>query len=625
MWTDPVLRTQLDYNVGAKCNDFVVVDVDVKRGKDGHNQYMQMGGNYETLVVQTPSGGYHCYYNGPDSANVSIAADVDIRSHNGFVVAPGSITDHVEGKQEAGEYRVVVDRAMEWVPVCVSERLRAPHEKHDRTNSEALDSAASIEAATRFLQSAPVAVEGQRGDETTFVTAARLVRELALSEDTAFNLLAEHWNPRCQPPWDLDELRGKVENAGQYGTADMGRLDPSVLFRGVEVAPPPSPFAAVTDSAATGVVGGGFGNALDPMRIPPRPWMIDRFMMLHETTLLLAPGSAGKSSLSLAVAAHLAVGRDFGPYKTHLTCKSIVYNGEDDVAEQSRRLYAVCDMYGLKYADVKQNIMLLSSADVDLKLVTAAGRIPVPNDVVINGLIDIASDPDVGLIVYDPLVDIHDVDEGDNPSMNAVMRTIQMVSRAANVASLVLHHTTKAGSSRQEDRVGNMDISRGASGIIYKSRIGYTLMNASAQDCEDYGLQDSERQSWVRLDDAKMNVALASDQATWFRKEGCKIPSGDIVGVLRHAELKKNTTSIRVRIAELLFATLEANAQSTMTISQAVAVLKTEEPLYANKTDADVKKRVEGMFATAVEIRGKTLHAKRDGEGARASLVIVMS
>ena len=609
MWRDPVMKTEHDYNVGTLCNDMVVVDVDVKNGKDGHNQYMQLGGTYDTLVVQTPTLGYHCYFIGPDSSNAPIAADVDIRSHNGFVVAPGSTIDGVA-------YAIVTDRPPAYVPQGVSSRLRDPYERREGSVSAALDSPASIEAGARFLQSAPVAVEGQRGDETTFVTAARLVRELALSVDMAYELMQEHWNPRCEPPWLPDELRGKVENAASYGSADMGRLDPSVLFAGVHVEPPPSLFVQQDIQ---------FGNALDPQSIPPRPWMLDRVLMLHETTLLLAPGSAGKSSISLAIVAHMALGRSFSPYKCRTKCKSVVYNGEDDMAEQSRRLYAVCQMYNLDYSEVKNQVVLLSSADIDMRLVSAQGRVPIVNDAVVNQMIEFASHPDCGLIVYDPLVDIHDVDEGDNPHMNFVMKTLQRIARAANVASLVLHHTSKAGGSRQEDRVGNMDISRGASGIVYKSRISFTLMNASTQDCEEYGLQDSERNTWVRLDDAKMNLALASGDATWFRKEGCKIPSGDLVGVLNYTELKRNTTNVRVRIADIIMATLSANGQASMPIGQAVAVVKTEEPLYANKTDADVKKRIEGLFATAVEIKGRTLHAKREGEGARATLLIVMS
>lgn len=609
MWHDPVLQIERDYNIGALCNDMVVVDVDLKNGKDGHNQYVQLGGHYDTLVVRTPTGGYHCYFNGPDSANAPIAPDIDIRSHNGFVVAPGSTID-------GASYIVVQDRKLNYIPDSISRLLRPPYARRKTSVVGALNSAASIQAGIRYAQSAAVAIEGQRGDETTFVTAARLVRELALSVDTAYELLAEYWNPRCEPPWSLEELRVKVENAAQYGTADMGRLDPSIIFSAINIPPPPSVFSQA---------GIDFGNAIDSVFIPPRPWMLERLLMLHETTLILAPGSAGKSSLSLAIVAHIALGKSFGPYTCYVKCKCVVYNGEDDRVEQSRRLYAVCQAYDLDYSEVKKQVVLLCSSDIDLRLVSARGRSAAANDAAVAQLVEFLSDQNIGLVVYDPLVDVHDVDEGDNSHMNFVMKTLQAIARRANVASLALHHTTKAGQSRQEERIGNMDISRGASGIVYKARISFTLMNASAKDCEDYGLQEAERKTWVRLDDAKMNLALVSDEATWFRKEGNRIPSGDIVGVLRHAELKKNTTHIRSRIADILIATLEANNEASMPIGQAVAVVKTQEPLFSNKSENDIKKRIEGLFSTPVKIREKTLHVQRKGEAARSIPVVVMT
>jgi len=350
--------------------------------------------------------------------------------------------------------------------------------------------------------------------------------------------------------------------------------------------------------------------------------MLDRMLMLHELTLILAPGSAGKSSLILAIVAHMAVGKDFGPYKCHTKCKSIVYNGEDDRMEQSRRLYAVCDLYGIDYQEVKNSVMLLSAEDVDLRLVSEQGSRAIINDEMVRQLIELASDPDVGITAYDPLVDMHEVDEGDNPKMNAVMKVMKRVAREANVATLVAHHTVKAGGSRQEDRIGNMDISRGASGIVYKARIAFTLLNASQQDCEDYGMQDGERNAWVRLDDAKMQYTLASEKPLWFHKEGVKIPSNDIVGVLRLTNLQPNTNNLRMRLAEVLISNMEASGVGSMTMPQAIAVVKANEPIYANKTDKDIRQRLEGSFASPVETRGKTLQVIRP-EGSKDVLVVL--
>lgn len=428
----------------------VVIDVDVKSGKDGINDYAKIGGHYNTLVVRTPTGGYHCYFMGTDSSNAPLSDSVDVRSHNGYVIAPGSsLNGHF--------YTVANDVDMAWVPASIEKMLKPPNLRSEIQAVIEYDDPASIEAAKRFLESAPIAIEGRRGDERTFLTAARLVREMALSVPAAFALLRDHWNDRCEPPWEHDQLWAKVENAAAYGSAEYGRLNAEIMFGGLNIQPPPSLFEGME-----------WGNALLPERIPPRPWLMERVLLTGAATLLLAAGSSGKSTISLVIAAHLALGLDFAGYKTRKAVKSIVYNGEDDRTEQSRRLLAVCMAYGFNYYEVKDRITLLSSRDLKMDIVSSVMRRPVRNDIVYEQLVNKAKEEEVGLIILDPLVNIHKCEESDNVQMAFVMETLTDIAYDARVAIMVLHHTSKSG-SRNEDKVGNMDIARGASAIVNAS------------------------------------------------------------------------------------------------------------------------------------------------------------
>lgn len=117
-------------------------------------------------------------------------------------------------------------------------------------------------------------------------------------------------------------------------------------------------------------------------------------------------------------------------------------------------------------------------------------------------------------------------------------------------------------------------ISRGASGIVYKARIAFTLLNATDTDCMDYGLQASGARRVGTLD-GEMNLSLASaEAAAWFKREGVRIESGDTVGALKLHDLRKDTTNVRLLIADVLLATMQANGQASMTVPQAVAVVK---------------------------------------------------
>lgn len=602
MWTDPVLGTEREYNIGTLCTDMVVIDIDVKKGKDGYNEYAALGGHYDTLVVQTPTGGFHCYFHAPDSSNAPLSRSIDVRSHNGYVVAPGS---RLPG-YGTEEYKVINDRPMDRIPEHIRTLLKPPHVRPP-TEAEidyTVDSEAAIQAAIGYLQSAPVAIEGQRGDETTFITAARLVRELGLSGSAAFCLMRDYWNERCLPPWPLEMLAQKVENATQYGSASAGRLVAEFLFDGIPDVMPKMP--TVFDQLNI-----DFGNAIVPGQIRPRPWLVERMLMREAVTILMAAGSAGKSSVSLALAAHVALGLDFAGFHTRAKVKVMVYNGEDDLEEQSRRLQAVCMVYELDYEEVKKNIMLLSSKQTKLDLVSCEFRKPTRNEAIISHIIQRASAPDVGLLILDPLVKIHKCDESDNVQMDFVMETLTDIASSADVAVMALHHTTKGGNSSQEARIGNMDIGRGASAIVNAARVAFTLLNASASDAEDYGFEPEERHAWVRLDDAKMNLSLASDKATWFHKEGQKIMSGDIVGVLKHDVLQKSKVNIRLRVGRTLIQNMITNGVGSYNLTRICAILKQQEPLWANLKDADIKSRVEGMFSTPVEIDGHTLHVAR--------------
>jgi hypothetical protein len=74
--------------------------------------------------------------------------------------------------------------------------------------------AQTVADARGFLSTFPAAVSGNGGHNTTFAAACRLMIDYALSSVQALELLQE-WNGTCDPPWDLHELRHKIEGAGQ--------------------------------------------------------------------------------------------------------------------------------------------------------------------------------------------------------------------------------------------------------------------------------------------------------------------------------------------------------------------------------------------------------------------------
>lgn len=71
------------------------------------------------------------------------------------------------------------------------------------------------------LKHAEIAVSEKQGNHTTYTIACK-GRDFGLSPKITLQLMQSHWNNRCQPPWDDEELLGIVSNAYEYAQNDIG-------------------------------------------------------------------------------------------------------------------------------------------------------------------------------------------------------------------------------------------------------------------------------------------------------------------------------------------------------------------------------------------------------------------
>ncbi len=71
--------------------------------------------------------------------------------------------------------------------------------------------------AEKYIEKVPGAVSGNKGNKSTYVVACRLVKDFGLSESSAFTILRDVFNPKCQPPWSEAELMTFIKNASRYG------------------------------------------------------------------------------------------------------------------------------------------------------------------------------------------------------------------------------------------------------------------------------------------------------------------------------------------------------------------------------------------------------------------------
>ena len=108
MWTDPVMESEQDWNIGIALDvHTLVVDVDVRNGKKGAESLRLIEAIYDelpaTYTVRTASGGEHRYYHVEDSSCFvkTLATDIDLKGEGGYVVmSDGSVVNVARSRKE---------------------------------------------------------------------------------------------------------------------------------------------------------------------------------------------------------------------------------------------------------------------------------------------------------------------------------------------------------------------------------------------------------------------------------------------------------------------------------------------------------------------------------------------
>ena len=260
-------------NIGISTSQFgdgealLVVDVDNKGDKDGSGAILELelaGCEFpDTYVQNTPSGGRHLVYRVPEPVKQSVSRigrGLDIRSRGGYILGAGS-------RLAAGAYADGGGRvgpAPAWlVARCADNARRKNRDAGDdgRNVPPPVDRVAAEARAREYLErDAALAVQGTGGDDTTYRVACR-IRDLGVGQEQCFWLMATHWNPRCSPPWNGEELTAKVHHAYTYAVDVPGNAAPEAVFKPVPKPDEPDqgihPFEKLNTEFAFVIAGGG--------------------------------------------------------------------------------------------------------------------------------------------------------------------------------------------------------------------------------------------------------------------------------------------------------------------------------------------------------------------------------
>ena len=576
-----------------------VIDLDVKKDKPGIENFRvlcQQNGNVPpTMTFQTPTGGQHLVYKGTGlkSTYEKLGKGIDTRCEGGYIVAPGSIVPE-------GIYRVIQRGEPapipQWLAGLIGRRETGSVEPIENFEP---DSELAIDEAIRFLGDREPAIEGAGGDNWTFQTALKL-RDLGISEATAYRLMSRLWNETCEPPWEEADLKAKVVSAFKSATGAPGSALASNLFQGVP-----------TDSKK---LEGFRGSSIRPHELERREWILPSRLIAGFVSVTIAPGGTGKSMLSMLEAVSVATGLNLSGYHPVVKTPVLIYNTEDPLDELQRRLLGIAIHNNIPLEQLR-DVHLVSGVDDPLILV----REERGNNIVTghgDRLLEYVNDNRIRVICVDPFIRSHRVNENDNSAIDAVTSVFSQLATKTRAAVNLVHHTRKGTPSP-----GDMDLARGASSLVSAARIASTISTMSEREAERLQLED-ERHWYIRRDSAKSNMQPPAAEAEWFKKMNVLLPNGDRVGVVEPVDLSerdfasaeyKQVTS-RALAAHVL-PNFGLGEWSLHSVTQRMREAFPEK--YSAESASTTRRRIEDAFEVPLDFQGYRLSISTRLQGTR--------
>jgi RecA-family ATPase len=507
-----------NWAVDCEKSGLLIVDVDQTNKKEGEKTLAQIDIIKDTFTVKTPHG-RHLYYAGHGKTGVNTLGNgVDTRGIGGYALIPGS---EVENRF----YTVANNASIQPVPKKISLLLSRPSKKKipQQLFSSGLDQSHNVTVAIEYLKNtAPVAYQGAR-DSTCYKVACR-VRDYGISLEKAQQLMEEYYSDKVEFSNDFgpSQMDWKVRSAYKYAQSPLGNSALEVIF--------PQAKEVLQDSS--------FKHRADKIKqrdLRPRAWVMKDRLLRGYMTLTVAPGGVGKSLFNILEGMSIATGKSLTHNEVKETGNVWYYNTEDSLEELNLRIDAARKYYQMDGSELNR-FFYSSGYSTPLKLagLDERGR-PLVYENVVQWVIEEIVKDDIVLMVIDPLVEIHGMNENSNAEMSILMQTLRRIAEKTRCALSLVHHTSKS----KDGGAGNTEKSRGASAIHNSCRIVHTLYPMTISEAKKYGIS-LERHWWhVRMDSAKMNLSRPDAYLHWYRKISVENVPGESTGTLEPVVLEQ--------------------------------------------------------------------------------------
>lgn len=319
----------------------------------------------------------------------------------------------------------------------------------------------------------------------------------------------------------------------------------------------------------------------------PREWAIPMFAPQGKVTVVAGPGGQGKSLLTLHMLAHASMGLKWASFAPEAPLKSVYVSYEDDFQELHGRVHrltvdmrtyddGVLDLLNDVQGSIRKNMYVYAAEDnaPAWLLLVKPDRFGTPERTArVEWLITTLKSRDIKMLVLDPAVYTHQLEENNIADMASYMQTLSYIGKQAGCAVVVLHHMNKSSSWASIDDINQGGL-RGASSFADNARSVAICVSMSVKDAALFGLpEDADVASkYLIFKHVKHNYSASLGTLVFERQGPRLIPRPDITRLnsTQVAEAKDNhkTQELTRRIQAYVPRVLQTLADHDGPVSQ---------------------------------------------------------
>lgn len=333
-----------------------------------------------------------------------------------------------------------------------------------------------------------------------------------------------------QPPYTADDTRREVQQAIDGARAKGWTPEPdpvaermqsqnTALNIAMEPERPEQPEQAASEWPTP-------YNAWDASVLPRREWIYGYDYIKKYISVTASAGGIGKTSAITVEAIAIATGKPLLGTAVKSQENVWVINLEDPISEMQMRTLAAMKHYGLNKEDIKGRLFVDGEDTMSITLAAEGRDGLITNDALLEHMTKKIKENNIGVVILDPFVSAHMVNENNNGSIQAVVAMLRKLARDTNTSIMLVHHIRKTNG---ED--ATVDSIRGAGSLIGAARAARVINRITPEDAMALGVDEQQAKGIMRIDDGKANLAPPSEKAVYRQMISVEIANGEHIGV----------------------------------------------------------------------------------------------